>query len=240
MPVCKPVEVGAGHNPSRSDRYRLEQEHGVDKCRVFAHVVDGVVSFGLHLSIAIDRSRRLHLDGDRGLAATPPGSGIDMVVIGDRREQLELAVGRDHRVQRQRQLPGATELRFVHGANLTSLGDRFVDPMASDFVKRRVRLPRSTSPPIKRSLVRSLVGGTRDIGDRQLAPILWDDRLVERHRSIQPALQSLKARLAPTPLNRPAQPGEMRGQRLRRHAVPVGMLNAVDVDRQPGGRVAAR
>ena len=112
--------------------------------------------------------------------------------------------------------------------------------MASDFVQRRISLPRRTSPPIERGVVRSLVGGTRDIGHGQLAPILWDDRLVERHRSIQPALHSLKARFAPTPLNRPAQPSEMRGQGLRRHTVPVGMLNAVDVDRQPGGRVVAR
>ncbi len=32
----------------------------------------------------------------------------------------------------------------------------------------------------------------------------------------------------------------MGGERLRRHAVPIGVLNAVDVDRQPGGGVVAR
>ena len=112
--------------------------------------------------------------------------------------------------------------------------------MAGDFVKRRVSLPCGTSPTIERTLVGSGFDGTRDIGDGQLAPILWDVRLVERHRSIQPSLQSTKSRLAPAPLKRPAQPGEMGGQRLRRHAVPVGVLNAVGVDRQPGGAVVVR
>ncbi len=112
--------------------------------------------------------------------------------------------------------------------------------MASDFVQRRISLPRRTSPPIESGLVRSLVRGTRDIGHGQLAPILRNVRLVERHRSVQPALQSSKARFAPAPLDRPAQSSEMGGQRLRRNAVPVGVLNTVDVDRQPGGAVAAR
>src|SRR5260370_35890886 len=53
-------------------------------------------------------------------------------------------------------------------------------------------------------------------------------------------MKSQKPRLAPAPLKRPAQPGEMGGQRLRRHAVPVGGLHAVGVDRQPGGAVVVR
>ncbi|HAF18571.1 MAG TPA: hypothetical protein DCK96_02335 [Chloroflexi bacterium] len=73
-----------------------------------------VICLGFHQSAAIDVARGLDLDGNRRNAASPAGRGIDVVVVRNRREQLQLAIRRNYRVQRQGQLSGTSQLRFVH------------------------------------------------------------------------------------------------------------------------------
>src|SRR5713101_528855 len=68
---------------------------------MFAHVTGRVVCLSFHQSAAIDLARGLDLDGNRRHSASTAGRVVDMIVVGNRGEQLQLAIRRNYRVQRQ-------------------------------------------------------------------------------------------------------------------------------------------
>src|SRR5712691_4198944 len=77
-------------------------------------MTDWEICLSFHQSVAIDLACGLDLDGNRRHSASTAGRGVDMIVVRDRGEELQLAIRRNYRVQRQRQLSGPSQLGLVH------------------------------------------------------------------------------------------------------------------------------
>lgn len=91
-------------------------------------------------------------------------------------------------------------------------------------------IPDGTGPSVHRRRQRSRF--VDQIADGEAASTRWDRRLCQWNLAIEPGLEGLQPLLTAVELKRPAQPGQMGGQGLRGHAVPVRVLKAIAVHSQ--------